>query len=112
MDKLSDGSHIVKVHRVWSTGDSRARLNMIEATTSYGTKVLATAGDGRVIGRSYSDSEPRDEFHLLDYDCDMTTFSDVCVESGAAVAIDECGEVWILAGETREHYLNLGLSCK
>lgn len=96
--KLRDGSHIVEVHKMWCTGWNGQQTNIIEATTSYGQKILASIGNREMIGRKVSEAEPNDEFHIMDYDIDFTTFIDVHVQSNAAVAIDDCGEVWVLAG--------------
>ena len=45
-----------------------------------------------------STKDNKDGFHLLDYEPDMTSFSKIVVESGAAAGIDDEGEIWILAG--------------
>ena len=45
---------------------------------------------------------------MLDYEPDMTSFTKVIVESGAAVAIDDDGEIWILAGAQNDTF-NLNL---
>ena len=45
---------------------------------------------------------------MLDYEPDMTSFTKVVVEAGAAVGIDDEGEIWILAGMQNDSY-NLNL---
>ena len=45
----------------------------------------------------------------MSYEHDMTEFNDFSVKADAAVAIDECGEIWILCGKQRYFYHNLGL---
>ena len=45
----------------------------------------------------------------MNYVHDMTEFVDISVKAGAAVAIDDCGEIWILCGEQSRLYHNLGL---
>ena len=56
-----------------------------------------------------TEKEPKDEFHLMSYEYDMTEFVDISVNSDGVVAIDEFGEIWILCGLNRSHYKNLGL---
>ena len=80
-----------------------------EATTDRGVKVLCSQGtDGR-IGRAVTESEPNNEFHLMNYEQDMTEFIDISVTQDGVVAIDECGEIWILCGLNRYFFRNLGL---
>ncbi len=48
------------------------------------------------------------DFHILDYEPDMTRFVDIAVGRRAIVGIDEEGEIWILCGRQNE-YGNLNL---
>ena len=81
---------------------------MIEAETTFGETVICSRGPcENNLGR-VSTKDNKDGFHLLDYEPDMTTFVDVSVAAHAAVAIDEEGEIWILAG--KQYYgFNLNL---
>ena len=36
---------------------------------------------------------------MLDYEPEFTNFLDISVDAHAAVAVDQDGEIWILAGE-------------
>lgn len=57
--KLRDGSTIKEIHRIWATGsDESSRLHMIEATTSYGHRVICSAGSKKMIGRKVTEEEP------------------------------------------------------
>ena len=71
---------------------------MIEAETTFGETVICSRGPcENNLGRVFT-KDKKDGFHLLDYEPDMTSFSKIVVESGAAAGIDDEGEIWILAG--------------
>ena len=72
---------------------------MIEAETSYEQTVWCSRGPcSDNLGRVLRNPEDKDFFDILDYDPDMNVLTKVVVESGAAVGIDDDGEIWILAG--------------
>ena len=62
------------------------------------------------MGRNAEEKEYKsDEFHLLAYEPDMTTFTEVSAEAetGTIAAIDTDGEIWIIAGTQTNGNLNL-----
>ena len=66
---LRDGSKIERVHRVWITGYyAYERIMICEATTDRGVKVLCSQGTEGRIGRAVTETEPRNEFHLMNYE--------------------------------------------
>ena len=98
-DTLRDGSVIEKVKDVWmtETANYKNRFTLIEAETSAGQTVLCSRGPyDSNLGRNILNKD--DNFEILDYEPDMTLFTKVVVDAGAAVAIDDEGEIWILAG--------------
>jgi hypothetical protein len=50
---------------------------------------------GRVCNKDYK----KDAIQMLDYEPEFTSFVDISVDAHAAVAIDQDGEIWLLAGE-------------
>ena len=40
-------------------------------------------------GRVAKTDQEKNEFHILDYDIDMTSFSKVVIDAGAAVGLDD-----------------------
>ena len=103
--KLRDGSTIKKVNKIWMGKKSTQSLNpddrftLMEAVTSFDQVVICSSGVCKDnIGRACTETEKMNDFHILDYEPDMVTFVDVSVAFHAAAAIDEDGEIWILAG--------------
>ena len=109
-DTLRDGSVIEKVKDIWMTETTnyKNRFTLIEAETSFGQTVLCSTGPYDLnLGRNKLDDDDS-IFEILDYEPDMTSFTKVVVDAGAAVAIDDEGEIWILAGMQNDFY-NLNL---
>jgi hypothetical protein len=63
------------------------------------------------LGRAVTENEKKGDFHILDYEPEMTEFVQISVDAHAAVAIDEDGELWILAGQ-QTYSFNLNLQSK
>ena len=114
---LRDGSTIKEVRKVWMTENFEAarpknRFALIEALTSYNQVVICSSGvcDDN-LGRAVTENEKKGDFHLLDYEPEMTEFVQISVDAHAAVGIDDDGELWILAGQ-QTYFSNLNLQSK
>ena len=111
--KLRDNSTLKKVINIWQTHnvhDNYGRINLIEAITSDDLTVICSASDvkpdpknkkkeaNKRLGRSVCEDEKEGDFHILDYEPDLTSFKQVSCSDHAITAVDQDGEVWILCG--------------
>ena len=82
--KLRDKSSLKKVLNVWQTYGpyhDETRINLIEAITSNGQTVFCSSTRSedkemkKRLGRGVSEEEKAIDFHILDYEPDLTRFS-------------------------------------
>ena len=55
------------------------------------------------LGRGVSEEEKAIDFHILDYEPDLTRFEQVSCSDRAITAVDQDGAVWILCGVQYEY---------
>lgn len=86
-------------------------------TTSKGKKVAVSAAfstdrsriteeDKKRLGRKVDEKFPQDKLHLLDYEYERIQFTSMSMAYNHISAIDQLGEVWILAGYVSQNYDN------
>ena len=99
--KLRDQSTLKKVINVWQTygmWNDSDRISLIEAETSYGQTVFCSSSRAKNnsdmklrLGRAVTEEQKAEDFHILDYEPDMTTFKQVSCSEFSITAVDQNG---------------------